>query len=118
MNCGWGFEEFARRAGDYAIAGCAAIVRIDESGLCEDARLVYFSVGEVPLLAAHAALALVGEQPTQERIAEAALNAATLDIDPTGDIHASADYRRHLAQVLARRVLAQAFARAVAGVPT
>jgi len=114
---GWGFEEFSRRAGDYAIAGCAAVVRLDESGLCEDVRLVYFSVGEVPLVAPHAAQPLVGRQPTQERIAEAALSAATLDIDPTGDIHASADYRRHLAHILARRVLAQAFTRAAAGAP-
>ncbi len=109
---GWGFAEFARRAGDYALAGCAALITLDAQGKCADARLVFLSVGEGPVAAVQAQAALHGELPTPERIADAARTAAHHDIDPLGDIHASAAYRRHLAEVLARRVLAQAAERA------
>jgi carbon-monoxide dehydrogenase medium subunit len=109
---GWGFAEFARRAGDYAIAGCAAVLTLDAQGACRDARLVFLSVGEGPVVAAQAQAALLGEPPTAERIAQAARAAAHDEIDPLGDIHASAAYRRHLAEVLARRVLTQAAERA------
>lgn len=105
---GCAFDEFARRAGDYAIAGCAATVTLDASGVCTAARLVYLSVGEGPVRALSAELALVGEVPTPAHLAEAARAAATNDIDPLGDIHASAAYRRHLAEVLGRRALVRA----------
>ena len=105
---GCAFDEFARRRGDYALAGCAATLTLDEAGRCADVRLVYLSVGEGPVLAVSAAQALLGETPTPARLAEAARAAAASDIEPLGDIHASAAFRRHLAQVLARRVLENA----------
>jgi len=108
---GTAFVEFARRSGDYAIAGCAAVVTLEESGVCSDARLVYMSVGDVPLLSASVG-ALVGEVPTPERIADAVRAAAHKDIEPLSDMHASAAYRRHLAEVLGRRALGTAAARA------
>jgi len=55
---------------------------------------------------------LVGQAPTPEAIRAAAEKAASDEIDPGSDIHASAEYRRHLAKVLARRALTQAFDRA------
>jgi carbon-monoxide dehydrogenase medium subunit len=67
------------------------------------------------LLAAKSEQLLIGERPTAEVIRAAAV-AATVDIDPSSDIHASGRYRRHLAAVLTRRALAQAFGRA-SGVP-
>lgn len=107
---GCAFLEVARRHGDYAQVGVNALVTVDDSGLCRAARLVFFSVGDGPVEAASASRLLVGQRPTAEAI-RAAAETVTEDLDPTGDIHASAAYKRHLAQVLARRALTTALAR-------
>ena len=109
---GWAFEEVSRRHGDYALAGLAAAVEVDEDGRCTAARIALLGVGDAPLLAREAAAALVGQVPSDDAIRAAADAAALRDIDPPGDIHASSEYRRHLAGVLVRRVLPRAFARA------
>jgi carbon-monoxide dehydrogenase medium subunit len=111
---GFAFQEMSRRHGDFALVGVAAVVQLDERGNCADARIALLSVGDRPMLAAEAGKALMGE-PSAESIAAAADAAATKDIDPSGDIHASARYRRHLANVLTRRVLTRAFERAGQG---
>ena len=100
--------------GDYAQVGVAAVVILDSAGVCEEARLVFLSVGDVPMEAARAAAMLRGERITDEFIAAAAEHAGDHEIDPTTDIHATAAYKRHLAKVLARRSLRQAFRRAEA----
>ncbi|MCB9006172.1 MAG: hypothetical protein H6656_02070 [Ardenticatenaceae bacterium] len=82
------------------------------SGVCTDARLVYLNAGEVPMVAAQAAQMLVGERPSEEILLETAVAASQNEINPRGDIHATADYKRHLAKVLTVRALKQAFARA------
>jgi CO/xanthine dehydrogenase FAD-binding subunit len=64
------------------------------------------------MLASHAAQTLVGQAPTAEAIHAAAEAAAKDDVDPSIDIHASAEYRRHLVKVLAVRALTEAFDRA------
>jgi carbon-monoxide dehydrogenase medium subunit len=112
---GYAFMEFARRHGDYAQTGVAAIVRLDDSGYCRQARLVYLNVGETPMVAGQAAAALIGHIPTVDLIADVARRAARDEIDPTGDIHATADYKRHLAAVLGRRAIETAVARAREG---
>jgi aerobic carbon-monoxide dehydrogenase medium subunit len=109
---GWAVQEVARRHGDYALVGVAAVVKMDEHGRCRQARLVYFSAGEYPVVAVEAALVLEGEIPTAERITEAADVAATIDLDPPADIHATAQYRRFLAKTLGKRTLAAAFGQA------
>lgn len=109
---GWSFIEVARRHGDYAQVGIAAGVSLDESGRCREARLVYLSVGDGPVEAREAARLLEGSPPSEEAIAAAADKAAQGEMDPTGDIHASADFKRHLARVLTGRALRRAFARA------
>lgn len=111
---GWGFHEFSRRTGDYAIVGVAANVQLDERGQCKLAKIIYLSVGEGPTPAAQAAAGLLGHKPSAEAIAAAAATAASTDIEPLADIHASAAYRRHLVEVLGRRALADAFAKAAA----
>lgn len=108
---GWAFDELARRHGDFALVGVAAVVTLDANGRCERARIGMLSVGLGPVMAQEAAKTLEGERLTSEAIAAAADAAATRDIDPPGDIHASADYRRHLARVLVGRVLTRAIAR-------
>ncbi|HYG63821.1 MAG TPA: xanthine dehydrogenase family protein subunit M [Thermoanaerobaculia bacterium] len=109
---GWSFMEVARRHGDYAQAGLAALVTLDETGRCREARLVYLSVGDAPVEASKAAALLVGEALTPERIAAAAEVASREEMDPDGDIHASAAFKRHLARVLTIRALGAAVARA------
>jgi carbon-monoxide dehydrogenase medium subunit len=112
---GWSFQEVARRHGDYALVGVAATVTLDRSDQCEEARLVYVSVGDRPENAPQATASLKGQALTPEAIEAAAELAATADTDPGQDIHASAEFRRHLVKVLTRRALTQAAARAKGG---
>jgi carbon-monoxide dehydrogenase medium subunit len=111
-HTGSAFVEFARRSGDYALMGVAAVVTLDASGKCADARLVYLNAGEVPLNAAQAAGSLKGQAPSPAAIDAAAQLAAEQEINPMGNVHASPEYQRHLARVLTRRALGKAFERA------
>jgi carbon-monoxide dehydrogenase medium subunit len=109
---GTAFLEFARRRGDYALMGVAAVVTLDEAGRCERVRLVYLNAGAGPVLAPQAAAALAGQDPTPELLASAARLAAETEISPTGNVHATPAYQRHLASVLGRRALVAAVGRA------
>jgi len=109
---GWAFLEITRRHHDFCIAGVAALVALDRAGQCEQAHLVYLSVGDGPVEGHQAARNLLGQMPTPDAIRAAAHAAASDDVDPSNDIHASAEFRRHLVEVLTRRALAQAFERA------
>jgi CO/xanthine dehydrogenase FAD-binding subunit len=108
-HSGCSILEVSRRHHDFAMAGAAALATLDRSGTCQDVRMVFFSVGDKPMLAANAADVLKGHVPDVEVIQAAAEVAARKDIDPVSDIHATAGYRRHLARVLAERVLTEAF---------
>lgn len=112
VHTGYAFREVSRRHGDYALVGVTAVVILTDDDRCQQARLVYFSVGNGPVEAHQAVALLQGQALTPEAIQAAAEIAATADIDPPSDIHASANYRRHLAKVLARRVLEEAGKRA------
>ncbi len=109
---GWSVQEVSRRHGDYALVGAAALVELDAAGVCQTARLTFFGVGDGPVAAKEAAAALKGAKPSPEIIENAAGLAASLDVDPNNDIHATSAYRRHLVRVLGGRTLAAAFARA------
>ncbi len=111
---GTAFMEVSRRHGDYALVGVAAWVHLVD-GTCDTARVALLSVGDGPVLAESAARALVAQTPSHQAVRAAAHAAATADIDPPSDIHASADYRRHLTSVLVRRALTVAFERADGG---
>ncbi len=112
---GWSFLEVARRHHDFALVGAAAVVTLDRKGQCEETRLVYFSVGDGPVEAHQAADVLRGQEPTPKIIQVAAETAGDADLDPNSDINASAEYRRHLAKVLGRRALTEAFERVSQG---
>jgi carbon-monoxide dehydrogenase medium subunit len=103
---GYGFHEFARRRGDFALVGAAALVEVDAQSTVRRAALALFGVAPSPLRVDAAEAALTGQRLDAESI-RAASGAAWL-IDPMSDIHASADYRRHLAQVLSGRALTDA----------
>jgi carbon-monoxide dehydrogenase medium subunit len=102
---GWAFLEVAPRAGDYAMMGVAALVTLDETGKCKAAKLVYLNAGDGPVDALQAAGLLQGESLNDELINAAADMASETEINPFGNIHASVEYQRHLANVLTRRAL-------------
>ena len=99
----WGFDELARRHGDFALAGVAAGARV-ESGVVAESRLVFFGVGTRPVRARRAEAALAGGRADAEALA-AAGRALDADLDPPGDVHGSPALRRHLARVLLARVV-------------
>ncbi|HEX6082588.1 MAG TPA: xanthine dehydrogenase family protein subunit M [Methylomirabilota bacterium] len=99
----WGFQELARRHGDFALAGLAAGARV-EAGIVAETRLVFFGVGTRPVRARGAEAALAG-RPADEATLAAAGRALDADLDPPGDVHGSPALRRHLARVLLGRVL-------------
>ncbi|MDA8049463.1 MAG: FAD binding domain-containing protein [Rhodospirillales bacterium] len=107
---GYAVLEFARRHGDFALAGAMARLTRDAAGRLRDPRLVLFGVGKRPERASCAEAMLAGARPEAGLFAAAAQTAAG-ETDPYDDLHASARYRRHLAGVLAGRALEQAFAR-------
>jgi carbon-monoxide dehydrogenase medium subunit len=103
---GWrsSIDELARRHGDFALAGLAAHARVEDGGVLGELRLVFFGVGTGPVRARAAERALGGRRPDGAVLAEAA-RALDADLDPPGDIHASAATRRQLARVLLSRVV-------------
>jgi len=111
-RAGSAFVEFARREGDYALAGVAAVIALDEDGTITEACLGLCSVGPAPVRPHTAEALLRGQHPGKEAWnAAAAATVSVLD-NPLSDIHGSADYRRHLAGVLTKQALATATERA------
>jgi carbon-monoxide dehydrogenase medium subunit len=109
-NAGWAFHEVARRHGDFALAGVAALVRMDGDRRCTDARLAFVGVGPGPVRVPDAEQHLVGRSITQA-VADEMARIVQGALDPDGDIHASAAYRRHVAGVLAARAVLEAAGR-------
>ncbi len=104
---GSAFVEVSRRHGDFALVGVAATVTVDEAGVCTGSALALTGVGRTPVVAREAARALVGVKPTAAAIDDVGRRVAGA-VRPDGDLHASSEYRRHLAGVLTRRALARA----------
>ena len=109
-GAGFAFEEFARRHGDFALAGIAAMV-VRDGARCTTARLASAGAGPVPVRLRAAEEILERDGLGAAAIAAAAARAAEL-VDPDSDVHASADYRRHLTRVLTARALKRAVDRA------
>ncbi|MFY9769561.1 MAG: xanthine dehydrogenase family protein subunit M, partial [Xanthobacteraceae bacterium] len=106
---GWGFEEIARRHGDFALAAVAATLTLSGSEIVQ-ARIALTGVGPTALRAAEAESLLVG-RGFDENLRRRAIEAVREAISPETDLHASADLRRHLAGVLTGRALAAAWRR-------
>jgi carbon-monoxide dehydrogenase medium subunit len=112
---GCAFEEVSRRHGDFALVGVCAVLSLDAGGTCARASVTLLSVGDGPVCAATAEEALRGQPLTPDAVRDASEAAATADIDPPADIHASAAYRRQLTRVLTARALETAARRASGG---
>jgi carbon-monoxide dehydrogenase medium subunit len=108
-GAGFAFEEFSRRHGDFAIVGVAAML-IGDGQRCTTARLATAGAGPTPLRLRSAEEILERDGLSDTAIDAAAARAAEL-VDPDGDIHASAAYRRNLTRVLTGRALRRAKAK-------
>ena len=104
------FMEIARRRGDFALAGVAAVITLDAERRCAAVRLALCGVGETPVDASAAAACLVGQPCNDKTIAEVAA-AVRETVTPSGSVHASAAYQRHIAGVLVGRALKSAHER-------
>ncbi|MBL7161036.1 MAG: xanthine dehydrogenase family protein subunit M [Anaerolineales bacterium] len=110
----WGgaFQKLGVRNGmAIAVVSVAAAIVLDASGKVSDTRLALGSVASTVVRSPKAESALIGHEPTPEVVSRAA-EACAEDISPISDVRSTAEYRRHAAIVLARRVLEQAAAEA------
>jgi len=104
---GTAFVEIARRHGDFALVGVAAALALDGEGVITDARLALTGVAGLPVRAREAEASLRGASAGAAAFA-AAGDLVAAELEPRTDAHATGDYRRRVAGVLARRALEQA----------
>ena len=110
-HTGSAFTEISVRHGDFAMVAAAAQIAVDGDGRCVRAAFGMGGAGGTPLAFPKIAARLVGTRLDDEVVKDAA-HAAAAETEPGSDLHASAEYRRHLAGVLAARVLREARERA------
>ena len=108
---GTAFMEISRRHGDFALVGVATTLTVDEAGVCIGSAIALTGVGPTPVVAREAARALVGVRPSPEALEDAGRRVSA-SVHPDSDLHASSEYRKHVAGVLTRRALARAAERA------
>ena len=103
----WGFREVCRRGGDFALVGAIALLRVGGGQVCQEARITMFAVGDGPMRMSEAEASLLGKVVDADARAEAAALVSAA-VDPGSDIHASAEYRKEVSGVMARRALEDA----------
>ena len=108
---GHAYVKMARRAGDYAVVGAAALVSLAPDGTCRDARIALCAVGPTAFVCEDAGRSLQSTSLTDADLAEAAALAGKA-ADPVSDVHASAEYRKEMTPVIVARALTQARERA------
>lgn len=102
----WGFHELKWKPAGFAVAACGAVVTEDDRGRCVAARLAVAGAASTPVRVPAAEQALVGQVWTS--VIDAAAESVYSGVDPDSDVHASAEYRRTIARLCARRALQQA----------
>lgn len=108
-RCGSAFLEVSRRHGELPICAVAAITTLDEAGSFAEVRIALGAVGDRPVRARSAEQQAVGLMPSAETYAALA-DATARELEPVSNLHGSASFRRHLAEVLTRRALTAAVA--------
>ena len=101
---GSAFIELSIRHGDFALVAAAAQIALGDDGRCARASFGLGGGGSTPLAFPELAERLIGTR-LEEKLVQSVAHDAAVELDPGGDLHASADYRKHLAAVLAARVL-------------
>jgi len=104
---GWSLHEVARRDGDFALVGSAAVMALDDGGCVRHLRAVLFGVAATPVRVPGTEQALLGAVPTDEAIAAACAAVADV-VDAETDVHVTAAYRARTATVLMERALRDA----------
>ncbi|MBI3953129.1 MAG: hypothetical protein HY330_01300 [Chloroflexi bacterium] len=113
QGSGAAYEKFANKASRFAVVGVAALVTLDRRGRCSQVAIGITGAGPKAVRAARAEATLLGKEPTPEKITAAAARApGAIGAEALSDLHASAEFRLHLTEVLAQRALARAVARA------
>jgi carbon-monoxide dehydrogenase medium subunit len=113
-RCSFVVDEIARRSGDFALAGVACAVEVDDAGAIRRAAIGLFGMGPTPVRASEAEAALVGTTPIADDLDDAGRVAAS-QCDPSDDVHASAEYRAHVGAHLVKRALDRALGEARSG---
>ncbi len=108
---GWAFMEFARRSGDYALVGAAAVVAPDLDDRCMSAHISYLGIAGSPIRAREVENILVGSMLDEQTLEQAAEIARSFVSNDMEDVHATVDYRRALTAEITKRVLRTAWAR-------
>jgi len=103
----WAFQEFARRRGDFALAGIALFYNFDGQGRAAGTHMGVIGASDRPHRLGPAERIIDGSR-IDAAVIEAAALAAAAAIDPIEDFHAPADYRRGLVKTLVERALKQA----------
>jgi carbon-monoxide dehydrogenase medium subunit len=111
---GGAYLKLERKVGDYATAGVAVQITLDDAGACTRAGIGLTNVGMTPIKATQAEAALVGKKLDDAAISQAAEIAAS-ESQPMDDIRGSAEYKRDLVRVLTARALNTALNRAQGG---
>jgi carbon-monoxide dehydrogenase medium subunit len=110
-NSGTAYHKLAHPASGYVVVSAGAMITRQQSGSCASARIAIGGLSSGPMRAVASEKELQGKALNGPNIAAAAAKAAQ-DTDPDDDIYASADYKRHMATVLARRAIEVAVKRA------
>lgn len=111
-NTGWGFQEVARRSGDFALAAVAVTLTL-AGGKIAQAGVAMTGVAPTARRVAEAEKLLIGQR-LSDGVGNDIIAAVRTAAEPPADLHASSDYRRHLVGVLAGRALSAAWSRATA----
>lgn len=107
------YHKLERKVGDYATAGVAVQLTLDEQGICTYAGIGLTNVNPVPLRAARSEEVLLGHKPDEERI-ELAGQYAAEDCNPSSDLRGDEEYKRAVVKVLTKRMINKAIERAKA----
>jgi CO/xanthine dehydrogenase FAD-binding subunit len=108
---GWAFLEFARRSGDFALAGAAAVLTPALDDTCLHAQIAYSGIAGQPVRSRELEQRLVGTKLDEQTLDAAAEIARSLVGDDIEDVHATVEYRRTLTSELTKRVLQAAWER-------
>ena len=110
-NCGSAYFKAERKVGDYATAGVATMVKLDDSGKCIKAGIGLTNVNATPMRVSRAEELLAGSD-LSDAVIEQAAQMASEDCNPSADLRGDEDYKRHLVKVITKRMLHKAIARA------
>lgn len=108
---GSAYHKAERKVGDYATAGVAVKIELNDDGTCKSAGIGLTNVNPLPMRAARSEEALVGSSLSDEDIAKAALYASE-DCSPSPDLRGDEDYKRHLVKIITKRMIKKAIERA------